>query len=225
MQTIWLDIHTQSQKLKKQPRKNSFQNIFEKIKTQKFQLTRWINKEHKVRSPRASQENRKNMDIDLQKMKAETTIPSIGKLSAASSSSIGIVHRYLRRELKLFPYKVTIGQSLSDNHKANRYDFCKRMMSKISKDTTFLSYIVWSDECLFQLNGWVNRKNIRFWEREKSHDVVEYTAFTPRVNVWIGILSSFLIGPYFFDHNGKSETINSERYFDMLVHYVLPKLK
>lgn len=122
----------------------------------KFQLTGCINKEHDVRSPRASEEKRKDMDTALQQMKAEGTVPSIRKLSAASSSSIGTVHTYLRRELKLFPYKVTIGQSLSDNHKANRYAFCKRMMSKISKDHTFLSRIVWSDECSFQLNGWVN---------------------------------------------------------------------
>ena len=76
-----------------------------------------------------------------------------------------------------------------------------------------------------QPNGWMNRQNIRFWGRKKSHDMVEYSAFTPKVNIWIRISSSFLIGPYFFDHNGKSETINSERYFDMLVHYVIPKLK
>ena len=66
----------------------------------------------------------------------------------------------------------------------------------------------------------MNRRNIRFWRLEKSHDVVEYSEF-----VWIGISSSFLIGPYFFDHNGKSETITSKRYFDMLVNYVIPKLK
>jgi len=104
----------------------------------KFGLTGCINEEHKVHSPRASQEKRKNTDTALQKMKAEATIPSIRKLNAASSSSIGTVHRYLRRELKLFPYKVTIGQSLSNNHKTNRYAFCKRMMSKISKDTTWI---------------------------------------------------------------------------------------
>ena len=47
----------------------------------KFRLTGYINKEHEVRSPRASHEKRKNMDTALQKMKAEATIPSIRKLS------------------------------------------------------------------------------------------------------------------------------------------------
>jgi len=98
----------------------------------KFRLTGCINIEHEVRSPRASQEKRKN--IGTLKMKAEATIPSIRKMSADLSSSIGTVHTYLRRELKLFPYKVTIGQSVFENHKTNCYAFCKRIMSEISKE-------------------------------------------------------------------------------------------
>lgn len=191
----------------------------------KFQKTGCINNEHNIRSYRACEEKRKDIDSALKHMIAEGNVPSVRKLSSISGSSIGTVHTHLRRDLKLFPYKVSIGQSLSDNHKANRYAFCKRMISNISKDHTFLSRILWTDECSFNVNGWVNRQNLRFWGTEKSHDVVEYSTFSPKINIFIGMTSSFLIGPYFFEHDGQSETINSERYLDMLINYVIPKLK
>lgn len=157
-------------------------------------------------------------------MKYQMINPSIRKLSIASGSSIGTVFNHLRNEMHLFPYKVSVGQPLSENHKVRRFVFAQRMLNKINKDATFLSHILWSDECSFSLGGWTNKQNMRIWASDKPTEVVEQSRLTEKVNVWIGMSSSMILGPFFFEHEGSTATINSQRYLNMLANDVLPIL-
>jgi len=38
---------------------------------------------------------------------------------------------------------------------------------------------------------------------------------TPKVTAWCAISASIIIGPYFFEENGVTVTVNSERYVKM----------
>ena len=71
--------------------------------------------------------------------------------------SKGSAHAFLRKELKVFPYKITIGQVLSVDHKQRRLTFCTSLLNKINSDPSFLFTILWTDECSFKLSGHVNR--------------------------------------------------------------------
>ena len=98
----------------------------------------------------------------------------------------------------------------------------------VELDELFLKKIIFSDECCFSLNGQVNRQNVRFWGTERptfSSTIVQYTQSASKVNVWVGMSSDFVIGPYFFEENGVTVNINSERYYKMLQDYLFVQLQ
>ncbi len=190
----------------------------------KFEENGCVNKEHSGH-PRAVSSSREAIDEAMEIFQARGEVPSIRKLSEASGSSYGTVQKHLRKELHLYPYKYTIGQVLTDEHKGKRYMFSGWILHEVHRDATFLSRIIWSDECSFHLDGWVNRQNLRFWGTERPTEVVEKMTQSPKVNVWMAMTSSFVIGPYFFEHEGTTATINSERYLALLRDYLLPTLE
>jgi hypothetical protein len=87
----------------------------------------------------------------------------------------------MRHELHLFPYKVSLGQPLSEGHKERRYAFCDWMLKELNRDSTFLTRIIWSDECSFHLDGWVNRQNLRFWGSEKPTNIIQHSSLSQKV--------------------------------------------
>jgi hypothetical protein len=79
---------------------------------------------------------------------------------------------------------------------------------------------VWfSDEAHFHLNGVVNKQNVRFWASENPYVISEKVRHAPRVTVWVAISSHGIIGPFFFN-----ETVNAERYLDVLGNSFVPHL-
>ena len=191
----------------------------------KFQESGCVNKQHYERQRASSSASRKAIDRAYEDLQTAGVPPSIRKISEASGSSYGTVQKHLRKDLHLYPYKVSIGQPLTEEHMARRCVFSQWMLHEIHIDSTFLSRIIWSDECSFHLDAWVNRQNLRFWGTQKPSDVVQQSSLSSKVNVWMGISSSFLIGPYFFEHEGTVATINSERYLTMMRDLMLPKLQ
>ena len=150
---------------------------------------------------------------------------SVRQLAEKTGTSKSLVHNVLRKELKLYPYKVSISQTLTERHKEQRVTFCNWATSKLNDDPSWLDKILFSDECTFNINGRVNRQIVRFWGTEKPHVVVERSQNSPKVNVWVGMTSRFVIGPYFFEENGVAVNINAERYSSMLSEFLIPKLK
>ena len=96
---------------------------------------------------------------------------SVRKVSAAT----GIIprateHKILRQKLKMYPYKVQIGQSLTAQQVETRLNFCDWLLAKDMEADEYLENVLWSDEANFYINGWVNRQNMRFWGGEvKTH--------------------------------------------------------
>jgi hypothetical protein len=68
------------------------------------------------------------------------------------------VHNILTQELKLFPYKVLIGQKLSPNSEVKRKKFSEIMLEKIESDPRYLDNIWFTDESHFHLDGYVNKQ-------------------------------------------------------------------
>ena len=94
---------------------------------------------------------------------------TVRKLAFHSNASSSSPYKFLKSHLKLFPYKVTTGQVLTQSHIDKRLNFCQWFLSKVEDDNSFLDSILWTDECSFTLN----RQNIRFLDLEGPTDIME----------------------------------------------------
>lgn len=126
---------------------------------------------------------------------------TVSTLSEKAGCSKSTAHNFLRKDLHLIPYKITIGQVLSEEHKTRRLAFCNWMLGKINEDPKFLSSILWSDECSFKLSGYVNRQNFRFWGLEKPNMILQKPLMERRLNVFVAFNAKRVFGPSFLKMN------------------------
>ena len=77
--------------------------------------------------------------------------------------------------------------------------------------------ILWSDEAVFHIGSFVNRHNCRYWAAHDPEVTVEKMQNRPKVTVWCGMMATRVIDPYLL-----RDTMNAERYLQMLEDYVWP---
>ena len=86
--------------------------------------------------------------------------------------------------------------------------------------------IIFSDEAHFDLGGYVNKQNSRFWGTENPHAYIEEPTHPKRVTFWCGFWSRFIIGQFFFENEqGEAATVNSDRYWAMLNDFLFTKIE
>jgi hypothetical protein len=95
--------------------------------------------------------------------------------------------------------------------------FCEMVFRK---DEDFWRNVLWSDECTFYLNGYVNTQNCRIWGSSPPDTRIEKPLHSPKVTVWCGLSADSILPPYFFDSN-----VNAENYSNMILTYAIPELK
>ena len=61
---------------------------------------------------------------------------------------------------------------------------------------------------------------MRVWGLENPHATVEEQKSKEKVMVWCAMTSTSILGPFFFE-----ETVNGERYLDMLKRFYIPRAK
>jgi len=82
----------------------------------------------------------------------------------------------------------------------------------ISQQHDFHLKILFSDECIFKSDGFVNTWNFRYWVQINPHWLKEiHHQIVWKVNVWFGIVSE-IVGPVLFDEN-----LNDDRYSALIV--------
>ncbi|KAI6659460.1 hypothetical protein LOD99_10776 [Oopsacas minuta] len=128
--------------------------------------------------------------------------------------------RAINEDLKLFPYRITIHQKLTEAAKMNRLDMAKVLVDKIEKTKNFLQLLWTSDEAHCYLEGAVNSKNSIYWGSQRPNEVITKPLHSKKVTVWCAVSEKGIIGPYFFEENGMTTSINSERYFVMLERFL-----
>jgi hypothetical protein len=80
-----------------------------------------------------------------------------------------------------------------------------------------------SDEDHFHLSGCVNKQNFRYWAENNPRQLHEWPLHSQHVTVWCDVANFGVIGPYFFE-DGKTVTVTSDRYVQMLRNTLEPKL-
>ena len=55
-----------------------------------------------------------------------------------------------------------------------------------------------SDEAWFQLDGYVNSQNYRFWSSSNPHEYIEAPLHSAKTGFWCAMSRKKIIGPIFF---------------------------
>lgn len=73
---------------------------------------------------------------------------------------------------------------------------------------------------IFHLLGFVNKQNFRYWAAENPR-----LLHAQKVTVCCAILASEIICPFLFeDEAGNIDTVNSQRYVEMIQNFLTPRL-
>lgn len=146
---------------------------------------------------------------------------SARKHAAALGISSRTVRRILHCDLHLHPYKMMVVQELRPEDFVKRTDACNAMLASLQPGA-----ILWSsDEAHFHLSGTVNKQNFRYWAAENPRNLHQRPLHSPKVTVWCAVSSIGIIGPYFFESEDATVTVNAVRYCEMLENFFFPKME
>src|SRR5215475_1527363 len=109
-------------------------------------------------------------------------------------------------------YHLQMKQRLMDNHKERRVQACNIFCEIRNMDPDIAEKIIFTDEATFHCCGFVNHRNCVIWARENPREILEHERGSPKVNVWAGVTTYGIVGPYFVPGN----TINANAYLDLL---------
>jgi len=213
---ITLALRCWSSRFKNRP-KPSRQTVMDLI--EKFERTGSLANEERapsvLRTSRTPDNVGKLRDVIIN---APTT--SVRKASQSIQISEASTWRMMRKDLKMFPYKIQIKQSLSDVAIKRRLDFANKMLIKIDEENFDISKIIFSDEAHFWLGGYVNKQNYRIWGTEQPNSIVTRPLHPQKLTIWCGLCAEGLVGPYVFN-----ETIDGQDYQRMITERLIPDLE
>ena len=125
------------------------------------------------------------------------------------------VHRILKSR-KFHPYKMQLICKIHESDYLKRLHFCNFILAEIETKNIDPRNILWSDESIFQIDGFVNKQTYRYWSDINPHWTSERKRIgSAKIMVWAGICGEELIGPYFFDEN-----VNADNYLYLLENYL-----
>lgn len=144
---------------------------------------------------------------------------STRRMSNELEMSQSSVCRILKRN-RFHPYKPLYCQELVDGDDDRRRQFCEILSDRFTNDPAFLRKLTFSDECVFHLNGRVNKHNVHFWSADNPKVRFTNPGQTPSVTVWTCISFNGIVATDISTH-----TMNGERYCAILREKVIPFFK
>lgn len=143
---------------------------------------------------------------------------SIRKGAAILNMKKTTVHRIVKENLNLFPYKTQIQLKLTDESKQRRLQFGQQFMTNL---LGILGSIWFTDESIFTLNPHLNKQNNRTWQTKGDNpcESVTHQYHPQKLMVWAAISSNgIVVLPI------RENTITSESYRRMLEDDFIPFL-
>lgn len=132
-------------------------------------------------------------------------------MSLALGISKSLIQRILRANI-LHPYHIVLHQALLDIDFDRWLDHCQWLREMYRENPNFLNHVLWTDEATFSSDGQVNLHNMHYSSTENPHWMREVDhQHKWCLNVWCGILSDRIIGPFIFDGH-----LNAESYLSFL---------
>lgn len=133
--------------------------------------------------------------------------------------ALNISNRSFRRILKdlhFHPYKIQVVQELLPRDLGIRVDFCERFEGLVAENPDATDFLLMSDEAHFHLSGFVNKQNFRYWATENPQHLHKVPLHSAKVTVWCAVSAFRIFGPFFFEENGLTVTVTSQRYQQVL---------
>ncbi|KAJ8912663.1 hypothetical protein NQ315_008991 [Exocentrus adspersus] len=82
------------------------------------------------------------------------------------------------KQNKFHPYHFQLHQELIENDFERRIIFCQWAQNQIAENEDFFKFVLFTDECTFHRNGFVNRHNFHYYDTQNPH-VVELDGAPP----------------------------------------------
>ncbi|CAH1365997.1 unnamed protein product, partial [Tenebrio molitor] len=93
---------------------------------------------------------------------------SLRKLSLQADVPLSTCQKIVRKNLNLYPYKITTLQELRPGDSERRLEYCNWFLNNLNDDR-LLDISFFSDEAWVHLSGYVNSQNYRIWSSENPH--------------------------------------------------------
>lgn len=77
--------------------------------------------------------------------------------------SLSTLHTFLKTNHKLRGYKLKILHALNPNENLKRFKFSVELLNANEMDKIFNNHIIFSDEEIFHISGYVNCHNVRIF--------------------------------------------------------------
>lgn len=128
------------------------------------------------------------------------------------------IQKTLKKTLKFKPYRATLVQTLTAEHRLRRKQACLNFMQM---DPGWQRKIIFSDEKWFSLKPHPNRKNDVYWSPVNPTNIKEVRdQGVSKVMAWVGIVDGQVLPITWFDGS-----VTGEKYLDMLENKVWPAIK
>lgn len=197
------------------PHFNTIKDLIEK-----FESTKSLHDDTENRRNRSSTSRTPEIIQKAREIHQDEPTISTRRLSQILGVSQSTAQKLLTKDLKLFPYKVSLGQQLTQAAVEKRLEFANLLLQLIDTDKIDTKKIIFSDEAHFWLDGYVNRQNYRIWGSQKPELVRTKPLHPKKLTVWCGMTGNRIIGPFFFE-----STITSESYNHFLKNDFIPQAR
>ena len=123
----------------------------------------------------------------------------------------------MRKDLKLFPSRISMHYVVQQHDKEKRIEMCNWLNKKLEQAPSWLYHIWFSDEAHFHLNWAVNDQNNVFWIESSPEEISDKHLKDPKVTAFVAFNAKHgFLGPYWLEENGRTVTIYNERYIAIL---------
>lgn len=160
--------------------------------------------------------------IDVVKQVTASWVRDPKKSIAERANDLGLSKSMVQRSLKqqgVKPFRPTKVQELSEQDKLNRMQFSRIFLQRIRDFPGLKDFVIWTDECVFRMNGHSNRRNMITYDYDNPHELLEIPHKTDSQHVWAGVCARGIIGPFFLHGN-----VNQFTYRVLLEENVVPAI-
>jgi hypothetical protein len=111
---------------------------------------------------------------------------------------------------------------MSEDEIARRYAFAKVYGTRMEDSPSVLNVTRFSDEAQFHLDGYINKKNVRFATSENPRLAIASPLHLERVTIWCALSSAGIFGPVFIDGKVTCDVYLCDGFISFLKGYGIP---
>ena len=154
-----------------------------------------------------------------------TFIDEFGNIISRST-----IWRILRNDLQWKPYRPRRVHRLLPGDDVKRFWCLDKLLKMQNDDPTFIVKIIWSDECIFKLNGSIATNNVVHWADKNPHFTYQKSTNRSGIMVFAAISVVGVISIAFFDetranqNKKKRNSVTKASYTEVIEEKFIPDL-